>query len=185
MEATPAYHPIEYILHTDKVADTRLPATATNNRSGGGRDVRGPTRAPKEGTSSAQPLRAQHRQTADPPAPTRREERPTAGDSQHAPRAARIDIGCEGCGRRGHTAERCKCNKHPNWNVLHATVKWKDTEVAQQIKLLANEEVRSLPPDGVQWLPADKVWTGGEQLKAWKARIAAPTTSDPSIHLPP
>jgi hypothetical protein len=46
--------------------------------------------------------------------------------------------------------------------------------VAQEIKILTNGEVRSLHPDGVQWLPADKVWFGGEQLKAWKARITAP-----------
>ncbi len=26
----------------------------------------------------------------------------------------------------------------------------------------------------MQWLPADKVWIEGEQLRAWKARIAAP-----------
>jgi hypothetical protein len=167
MDAAPAYHPIEYILRTDKVVDThRVPTPTAENRGGGGRAVRAPTRAPKEGTSSAQPLRAQNRQTADPPAPIRREERPTAGDSHYAPRAARTDVGCEGCGRRGLTAERCKVNKHPNWNVLHATMKWKDTTVAQEIKLLANGEVRSLPPDGVQWIPADKVWIRGEQLKA-------------------
>ncbi len=46
--------------------------------------------------------------------------------------------------------------------------------MAQEIKILTNGEVRSLPPDGVQWLPADKVCIGGEPLKAWKARITAP-----------
>jgi hypothetical protein len=46
--------------------------------------------------------------------------------------------------------------------------------VAQEIRLLTNGEVISLSPDGVQWLPADKVWIGGEQLRAWKARITAP-----------
>jgi hypothetical protein len=108
------------------------------------------------------------------PAPIRREERPTAHDSHYAPRAVRRDVGCEGCGMRGHTAAQCKSNRHPNWNAQHATVKWKDTAVAQEIRLLTNGEVRSLPPDGVQWLPADKVWIGGEQLRAWKARITAP-----------
>jgi hypothetical protein len=63
---------------------------------------------------------------------------------------------------------------HPNWNADHATVNKKDTAVAKEIKLLANGPVRSMPPDGVQWLPADKLWIGGEQLKAWKARISAP-----------
>jgi hypothetical protein len=175
MEAAPACHPIEYILHTDKVVDTlRAPASTAENRGGGGRAVRAPTRAPKEGTSSAQTPRAQHRQAADPPALIRRKERPTAGDSHYSPRAAHTEVGCEGCGRRGRTAEQCKCNKHPNWNALHATVKSKDSAMAQEIKLLNNGEVRSLPPDGVQWLPADKVWIGGEQLKAWKARITAP-----------
>ncbi len=158
MKEAPAYHPLEYMLHTDRAVDTyRVPAPTAENRGGSGRAARAPTRASKEGTPSAQPLRAQHKQAADPPAPIRREERPTAGDSQHAPRAARTDVGYEGCGRRGHTAEQCKCNKHPNWNALHATVKWKDTAVAQKITLLTNGEVRSLPPDGVQRLPADKV----------------------------
>jgi hypothetical protein len=60
---------------------------------------------------------------------------------------------------------------HPNWNADHATVKWKDTAGAKEIKLLANRQVRSIPPEGVQWLPA---MIGGEQLKAWKARISAP-----------
>jgi hypothetical protein len=112
MEAMPAYHPTEYTLRKDKVDDTRLPVTATDNRGGGSRAVKGPTRAPREGTSSAQPPRAQHRQTTDPPAPIRHMERTTAGDP--VPRAARMDVGCEGCGRRGHTAEQCKCNRHPN-----------------------------------------------------------------------
>ncbi len=65
----------------------------------------------------------------------------------------------------------CRSNRRPNWNAKHATVRWKDTEVAQQIKLLANGKVRSLPLDGVQWLSADRVWIGGEHLRAWKARI--------------
>jgi hypothetical protein len=67
---------------------------------------------------------------------------------------------------RGHTAAQFKSNRHPNCNAQHATVKWKDTAVAQEIRLLTNGELRSLPPDGVQWLPADKVWIGGEQLRA-------------------
>ncbi len=62
---------------------------------------------------------------------------------------------------------------HFNWNADHTTVKWKDTAVAEEIKLLANGRVRSIPPDDVQWLPANKLWIGGEQLKAWKARISA------------
>jgi hypothetical protein len=73
---------------------------------------------------------------------------------------------------------------HPNWNADHATVKWKDTAVAKEIKLLANGRVRSIPPDGVQWLPADKLWIGGELLKAWKARLAAPSVK-PRRLLPP
>jgi hypothetical protein len=53
-------------------------------------------------------------------------------------------------------------------------VKYKDSVVAQEIKCLTNGELRSLPPDDVQLLPADNVWIGGEQLKAWKDRITAP-----------
>jgi hypothetical protein len=131
MEAAPAYHPLEY-MNTDGAVDTsQVPDPSANKRGGGGRAAQAPARVATEGTTSAQPPRAQHKQAADPPAPKRREERPTAGDSHYAPRAARTDVGCEGCGRRGHTAAQCKCNRHPNWNAQHATVKWKDTAMAQ------------------------------------------------------
>jgi hypothetical protein len=81
---------------------------------------------------------------------------------------------CEGCGRQGHTAAKCFSSRHPNWNTRHATVPWKDTAVAQEIRILANGDLRSLPPDGVQWLPEDKLWIGGEKLKAWRAKISTP-----------
>ncbi len=35
--------------------------------------------------------------------------------------------------------------------------------------------MRSLPPDGVQWLSEDNFWAGGEKLKAWKAKLASAT----------
>jgi hypothetical protein len=99
---------------------------------------------------------------------------PATGDSNNGPSEARREVGCEDCRMRGHTESQCRSNRHPNWNAQHATVKWKDTKVAQEIRLLTNGKVRSLPPDGVQWPPADRVWVRGEQLKAWKARITAP-----------
>ncbi len=108
------------------------------------------------------------------PVPVRLEDRLPANQNPYAPRAARAVadiIGCEGCGRQGHTAAKCFSTRHPNWNTQHATVQWRDTAVAQEIRILANGDLRSLPPDGVQWLPEDKVWIGGEKLKAWKAKI--------------
>jgi hypothetical protein len=154
MEAMPAYHSTEYALPADNGNDTRFPVAAKYNRGGDSRAVKSPTRAPKEGTSSAQPPRTQL-PTREPNAPMRRMERTTAGDP--APRAVRMDVGCEGCGRKGHTAEQCKCKRHPSWNSQHATVKWKDCAVAQEIKVLTNGEVRFLPLDGVQWIPADRL----------------------------
>ncbi len=119
-----------------------------NKRGAGPRASQAPAHYTTEGTSSAQPPRAQHKRAAGPPAPRRQEEGLTAGDSQRAPKAARRDVGCEGCERIRYTAEECKCNRHPNWNAQHATVKWKDTAVALEIKLLTNGELRSLPPNG-------------------------------------
>jgi hypothetical protein len=90
-------------------------------------------------------------------------------DNHYDLRSARtvaILLGCEGCGRRG-----CFSTRHPNWNTQHATVKWKDTVVVREIRHLANGKLRSLSPDGVQWLPEDNVWIGEEQLNAWKAKI--------------
>jgi hypothetical protein len=131
MEAAPAYSPLEYP-NTDGAADTfQVPAPFANKRGGGSRAAQATACAATEDTSSAQPPRAQHKRAADPPAPIRREERSTAGDSHNAPRAVRRDVGCEGCGMRGHTASQCKSSRHPNWNAQHATVKWKDTAVAQ------------------------------------------------------
>ncbi len=91
MEAMPAYHPTEYALPADNGNDIRFPVTAKYSRGGDSRAVKGPTRAPKEGTSSAQPPRAQTPRTQlptrDPHAPMRRMERTTAGNpapEQHA-----------------------------------------------------------------------------------------------------
>jgi hypothetical protein len=83
-------------------------------------------------------------------------------------------LGCEGCGRRGHPAAQCKSFRHPNWNSQHARVPYKDSVIAQAIKRLTNGQLRSLPPEGLQWLPADEVWNGGGLLRIWKAKILAP-----------
>ena len=145
MEAAPVFSPLEYANAYGTADHSQVPAPYSNNRGGGSRTAQATARAVTEGTSSAQPSRAQPKRAADPPAPTRREEHPAAGDSHSVPREARRDVGCEGCGMRGHTASQCRSNRHPNWNAQHATVRWKDTEVAQQIKFLANGKVRSLP----------------------------------------
>jgi hypothetical protein len=113
---------------------------------------------------SFQQPRAHHKQAAAPAAPKRREDRNPANQNPHASRAARAvaddAIGCEGCCRQGHTAAKCFSSRHPNWNTQHATVPWKNTAVAQEIRILANGDLGSLPSDGVQWLSKDKLWIG-------------------------
>jgi hypothetical protein len=54
-------------------------------------------------------------------------------------------------------------------------VKWKESAIAKEIRKLANGNLRSLPPDGVQWLPKDNLWAGREKLKALNAKIASST----------
>ncbi len=96
-----------------------------------------------------------------------------------------MDAGCEGCGRRGHTAEQCKCKRHPNWNSQHATLKWKDCAVAQAIKVLANGEVRSLPRMVCNGFQQTESGSGESSLELGRTRYLPPTTNDPSNHLPP
>jgi hypothetical protein len=91
------------------------------------------------------------------------------------PRAESGILVCDGCGREGHTAEQCYFRRHPNWKSQHATVKWKESAIAKEIRKLAIGNLRFLPPDGVQLLPEDNLWTGGEKLKAWKAKMASST----------
>jgi hypothetical protein len=54
-------------------------------------------------------------------------------------------------------------------------VKWKESAIAKEIRKLANGHLRSLPPDGVQWLPEDKLRAEGEKLKASRAKLASST----------
>jgi hypothetical protein len=54
-------------------------------------------------------------------------------------------------------------------------VLYKDSVIAQAIKRLTNAQLRSLPSEGVQWLPAGDVWTEGDLLRSWKAKIVAPS----------
>ncbi len=97
-------------------------------------------------------------------------------DNPYGPRAESGILGCDGCGREGHTAEQWWFRRHPNWNSHHATVRWKESAIiAKEIRKLANGHLRSLPPDGVQWLPDDKLWAEGEKLKVWKAKLASST----------
>jgi hypothetical protein len=135
-------------------------------------------RVATEGSRPGPQPRAQQRQAAGLPPSRRQEERPPAQDSYYGPRAARAEataLGCEGCGRKGHPAVQCKSFRHPNWNSQHATVPYKNSVIGQAIKRLTNGQLRSLPPNGVQWLPADEVWTGGELLSSWKAKILSPS----------
>ncbi len=90
MEAAPVYHPLEYP-NTDGATDTfQIPAPFANKRGGGGRAAQATAHAATGGgTTSPQTPRAQHKRAADPPAPIRCEERPTAGDSHYAPKAVR------------------------------------------------------------------------------------------------
>jgi hypothetical protein len=106
MEATVTYSPRER-WDADGVTNTsQAPAPPANKRGSGSRAAQAPTHFTTGGRSSNQPPRAQNKRPAGPPAPSRQEERPAAKDSQHAPRAALEGVGCEGCGRKGHTAER-------------------------------------------------------------------------------
>jgi hypothetical protein len=69
-------------------------------------------------------------------------------ENPYAPRAARAEagiLGCDGCGREGHTAEQCYFRRHPNWNIQHGSVKWKDSAIAKEMRLLANGNLISLP----------------------------------------
>jgi hypothetical protein len=105
-------------------------------------------RGSSEGTSSSQRPRAQRKQAAGHADPFCREDRPPANDNPYAPRAAHPEagiLGCDGCGREGHTAEQCYFKRHPNWNSQHATVKRKESAIAKEIRKLANGLLRSLP----------------------------------------
>ncbi len=183
MEATVAFSPRERG-NADEAADTyQVPVPPANNRGAGHRASQAPAHSTTEDTSSARPPRAQHKRAAGPQAPRRQEERPSASDSQHAPGAAHGDLGCEGCGRKGHTAEHCRCKRNPNWNTQHATIRWKDTVVVKEIQLLTKGQVRSLPPDGVQWVPA---MDGLEESGSKPGRPGSqPPSSNPTTDLPP
>ncbi len=177
MEATIAFSPLEN--WGQEGCDPSKPVSLhpARYRSGGDHASSTPAapRGSSEGTSSQHRPRAQRKQAAGHAAPFRREEHPPANVNFYVPRAESGILGCDGCGREGHTAEQCYSRKHPNWIAQHATVKWKDSAIAKEIRKLANENLRSLPLDGVQWLPEDKLWDEGEKLKAWKARMASTT----------
>jgi hypothetical protein len=137
-------------------------------------------RGAAEVSRAAPRSRAQRRQTAGPP-PTRHQEGlPPKHNDYYGPRAARVEASaldrCDGCGKLGHPAAKCKQRSHPNWNSQHMTIPFKDSPIGRAIKLRANGILRSLPPAGVEWLPADDVWTGGELLKSWtdKSRTLRP-----------
>jgi hypothetical protein len=133
MEATVTFNPRERWDAYGVANTSQVPAPPANNRGPGSRAAQAPTHFTTGGRSSNQPPRAQPKRAAGPPAPFRQQEHPAARDSQPAPRSAPVEVGCEGCGRKGHTAEQCRCSMHPNWNADHATVKWKDTAVAKEI----------------------------------------------------
>ncbi len=113
-------------------------------------------RGSSEGTSSSQRPRAQRKHAAGHAAPIRQEDRLHANpicqedrlhtnpirqedrlhanENTYAPRAARAEtgiLGCDGCGREGHTAEQCYFRRHLNWNTQHSSVKWKDSAIAK------------------------------------------------------
>jgi hypothetical protein len=62
-------------------------------------------RGSSEGTSSQQRPRAQRKQAAGHAAPFRREDHPPAKVNPYIPRAEPGILGCDGCGREGHTAD--------------------------------------------------------------------------------
>jgi hypothetical protein len=170
MEATIAFSPLENWGQEGYDPSKSVSLHPARHSSGGDHASSAPAapRGSSEGTSSQQRPRAQHKQAAGRTAPFRREDHPPANVNSYVPRAGSGILGCDGCGREGHTAEQCYFRKHPNWNSQHATVKWKDSTIAKEIRKLANGNLRSLPPDGVPWLPEDNLWAGGKKLKAWK-----------------
>jgi hypothetical protein len=177
MEATIAFSPLENCGQEGYDPSKPVSLHPARHRSGGDHTSSAPaaSRGSSEGTSSQQRPRAQRKQAAGRTAPFRREDHPPANVNPYVPRAESGILGCDGCGRKGHTAEQCYSRKHPNWNSQHATVKWKDSAIAEEIRKLANGNLRSLPPDGVQWLPKNNFWAGGEKIKAWKAKLASST----------
>jgi hypothetical protein len=86
-------------------------------------------------------------------------------------------LGCEGCGKRGHSAAQCGHQNHPNWSTQFATVLFKDSAIGKAIKSLADGNVRSLLPDGVQWVPEGNYWTRGDKLQSWLDKIRGPSIS--------
>jgi hypothetical protein len=189
MEATVAFSPLENWGSDVFDASKPLGFKVAQQQACRNQSSTAPTapRGSLEGTSSIQRPRAQRKQAAHHAAPIRQEDRLQANpirqkdrlhanpicqedrlhanENPYAPRAARAEagiLGCDGCGREGHTAKQCFCKRHPNWNTQHGSVKWKDSAIAKEIRKLANGNLRSLPSEGVQWLPDDKVWIGGK-----------------------
>ncbi len=112
-------------------------------------------------------------QRGHPPPSARRHALPrriltTAPEQQ---RRRQPQLAVKGAAGRGIRHPCAKSFRHPNWNSQHATIPYKNSVIGQAIKRLTNGQLRSLPPNGVQWLPADEVWTGGEALRSWKASI--------------
>jgi hypothetical protein len=134
--------------------------TAPRGSSEGTSSMQRPRAKRKQAAGHAAPIRQEDRLHANPirqedrlhANPIRQEDRLHANENLYAPRAARAEagiLGCDGCGRKGHTAEQCFCKRHPNWNTQQGSVKWKDSAIAKEIRHLANGNLRSLPPEGV------------------------------------
>jgi hypothetical protein len=153
---------------------TQVANPPTMNTGEGDRVVRAPAteRVAGEGSRPGPQPRAQQRQAAG-LLPFKRQEvyYYSAQNNYYGPRAARAEasvlVGCEGCGRKGHIVAQCNSRNHPNWNNQHAMISYKDSAIAQAIEHRVNGHLRSLPPEGVQWIPEDDVWIGGELLKSW------------------
>jgi hypothetical protein len=158
--------------------------------------VRAPAtqRVAAEVARSAPQSRAQPRQAAEPSSTKRlQERRPPAPTDYYDPRTARADASaldrCNECGKLGHPAEECKQRNHTDWNIQHMTIPCKDSAIDRATKLRENGILRSLPLAGVQWIPGDDVWIGGELLQFWMDKIStlrshAPTATTAQGTLP-
>jgi hypothetical protein len=132
----------------------------STNSGGSGKVVRAP--ANKSGAAevlrAAPQSHAQQRQTAGPHPTGHQERRPPKQNDYYGPREARKEVSpsdrCDGCEKLGHPAAKYRQWNHPNWNTQYMTIRFKDSAIGRANKLRANGIMRSLPPTGIEWIPA-------------------------------
>jgi hypothetical protein len=124
IEASIAFSPLENWGREGYDPSRPVSLHPARHRGDGDQTSSAPTapRGLSKGTSSQQRPRAQRKQAAGHAAPFRREDHPPANVNPYIPRAEPVMLGCDGCGREGHTADQRYSKRHLNWNSQHATV---------------------------------------------------------------